>query len=311
MNPIFNYPTWLSAGTEGVADIITSTVEAADLEEVQEQIGVFEEFLKEIPQKALNLGIRVVLAIVFFLIGVQIIKLVRKILKKSLTKANADVGVIQFLDSLVKAILYVILVLMIGTSFGLDAASVVAVVGSAGVAIGLALQGSLSNFAGGVLILLLKPFKVGDYIIEDTKGNEGTVTEIQLFYTKLTTPDDRIVILPNGSLANTSLTNVTATYKRRLTVKVGVSYQDDLRKAKQCLSDIVTACEGVLKEEDVTTFVDELADSCVVIGAHCFVKNEDYWAVRSYLLEEIKVRFDEQKISIPFPQVDVHQIAEE
>lgn len=297
---------FLSKGMEDAASVFNEAMEAADLEDVQKKISVFEKFWEELPQKALNLGIRVVLAVIFFFIGVQIIKLIRKILKKSLTRGGADVGVIQFLDSLTKAVLYVILVLMIATSFGLDAASVVAVVGSAGVAIGLALQGSLSNFAGGVLILLLKPFKVGDYIIEDTKGNEGTVSEIQLFYTKLTTPDERIVVLPNGSLVNSSLTNVTTTYKRRLTIKVGISYEADLKKAKEVMHRTVCADKGVLEEEEVVTFVDDLGDSAVVLGTHCYVANADYWAVRWRLLEEIKLAFDAEEIEIPYPQMDVH-----
>ena len=222
-----------------VADV-TNAVGDAVPTDVTEKIGFVERYLNELPQKALNLGIRVVLALVFFFVGVQVIKLIRRIVKKSLKRANADLGVIQFLDSLIKAILYMILLFMIASGFGLDATSVVAVVGSAGVALGLALQGSLSNFAGGVLILLLKPFRVGDYIIEDNKGNEGTVKEIQLFYTKLLTPDDKVIILPNGTLANTSLTNVTATDIRRLDLSVGISYTADLKKAKEigyCLSE--------------------------------------------------------------------------
>lgn len=295
--------------TESVTEAVTTAVNDAVPADMQEKIGIFEQFMADLPQKALSLGIRIVLAIVVFLVGVQIIKLIRKILKKSLKRTSADVGVIQFLDSLVKAVLYVLLVLMIATSFGLDAASVVAVVGSAGVALGLALQGSLSNFAGGVLILLLKPFKVGDYIIEDTKGNEGTVSEIQLFYTKLTTPDERIVVLPNGTLANSSLTNVTSTYKRRLTIKVGISYQADLRKAKEVMHNAVLSDEDVLKEEEVTTFVDDLADSAVIIGMHCYVSNDKYWVARWRLLEEIKLQFDAENISIPYPQLDVHMEA--
>lgn len=159
---------------------LTATLED-EWQQVTKQASVFEKFFEALPEKALSLGIRIVLAILAFMIGAQIIKLVRRIVKKSMTKAKADVGVIQFTDSFVKVALYMLLVFLIAGSFGVDAASIVAVLGSAGVAIGLAIQGSLSNFAGGVLILLLKPFKVGDYIVEDNKGNEGTVTEIQLF----------------------------------------------------------------------------------------------------------------------------------
>lgn len=303
---IMNNRILLTKELEEAADAIGNVMEAADLDDVQKKINIFEKFFEELPQKALNLGIRVVLAILFFAVGVQCIKLIRKILKKSLNRAGADVGVVQFLDSLTKAVLYVLLILMIATSFGLDATSVVAVVGSAGVAIGLALQGSLSNFAGGVLILLLKPFKVGDYIIEDTKNNEGTVSEIALFYTKLVTPDERIVVLPNGILANSSLTNVTTTYKRRLTLKVGISYKADLLKAKEVFYNTVKNDEGVLKEEDVVTFVDDLGDSAVVLGTHCYVLNADYFQVRWRLLEEIKLAFDKEGIEIPYPQLDVH-----
>ena len=158
------------------------TAEAVMFEEIDPT--VIEKFLHELPENAFHLGVRVLLALVFFFIGVQCIKLLRKIIKKSLERANADVGVTQFIDSFIKVGTYAILIMLIATSFGVDAASIIAVFGSAGVAIGLALQGSLSNLAGGVLILILKPFKVGDYIIEDTNKNEGTVTEIQIFYTK-------------------------------------------------------------------------------------------------------------------------------
>lgn len=201
-------------------------------EEVEKEIGIIKQFLEELPQKALNLGVRILLAIVFLFLGFSLIKVIRRIVKKSLKRAGADVGVIQFLDSFIKVGLYIILGFMVAGGFGLDAASVVAVVGSAGVAVGLALQGSLSNFAGGVLILLIKPFKVGDYIKEDSQGNEGTVTEIQMFYTKLLTYDGKTVVLPNGTLANTSLVNVTAANFRRLDVTVGISYDSDIKRRR-------------------------------------------------------------------------------
>lgn len=280
-----------------------------EIENVEEQLGLIETFLRTLPEKAMHLGIRVVLAIVFFIIGVKLIKLVRNILKKSLTKANADMGVIQFLDSLTKAILYMILIFMLATSFGLDAASVLAVIGSAGLTIGLALQGSLSNFVGGVLILLIKPFRVGDYIIEDNYKNEGTVSEIQLFYTKLTTADNKTVVLPNGALANTSLTNVTETYKRRINLIIGISYDADLKKAKDIVADILEKDNEVIKTMEKLVFVNELADSAVEIGVRCYVINEEYWNTRWRLLEEIKLAFDENGIGIPYPQMDVHMAA--
>lgn len=275
-------------------------------EEVEKEIGIIRQFLEELPQKALNLGVRILLSVIFLLIGIWLIKLIRKIVKKSLNRANVDVGVVQFLDSFIKVCLYIVLGFMIASGFGLDAASVVAVVGSAGVAVGLALQGSLSNFAGGVLILLLKPFKVGDYIKEDSKGNEGTVTEIQMFYTKLLTFDGKTVILPNGTLANTSLVNVTAANFRRLDLTVGISYDSDIKKAKDILNRLLRENPLVLEDKDKVVVVDELADSAVVLAVKCHVKTEDYWTLRGQLLEDIKLSFDQEGIAIPFPQLDIH-----
>ena len=170
--------------SETMTDNTISEIETLTGEQVD--VGLIQSFLQELPEKIFHFGIRVLLAIIVFLIGMQLIKLIRKIVKKSLQRRNSDKGVIQFLDSFIKAVLYILLIFMIASGFGLDATGVAAILGSAGVAIGLAVQGSLSNFAGGVLILLLKPFKVGDYI-KDSAGNEGFVTEIQLFYTKLQT----------------------------------------------------------------------------------------------------------------------------
>lgn len=267
---------------------------------------VVERFIQELPEKALRLGVRVLLAIVVFFIGTQFIKIVRKILKKSMKRAGAEVGVSQFVDSFVKAVLYVLLIFMIAGSFGVDAASIVAVIGSAGVAIGLALQGSLSNFAGGVLILLLKPFKVGDYIIEDTNKNEGVVDEIQLFYTKLVTPDNKVIILPNGTLANTSLTNVTACKMRRVDIKIGISYDSDIRQAKQIITNILREDEDTIKDKDLFVYVDDLASSQITLGVRCWFMNEDYWEGRWRIIEEIKYALDANNIQIPYPQMDVH-----
>ena len=269
-------------------------------------VTLIEKFLQELPEKALHLGVRILLALVFFFIGTQCIKFLRKIIKKSLEKANADVGVMQFIDSLIKIGTYAVLVMLIAASFGVDAASIIAVFGSAGVAIGLALQGSLSNLAGGVLILVLKPFKVGDYIIEDTNKNEGTVSEIQIFYTKLTTPDNKTIILPNGTLANSSLTNVTHAPHRRNDMKIGISYESDIRTAKKILMDLLETEEAVLKDKEMLVFVDELADSSVVLGVRCFFLQDDYWAARWRLLENAKYALEEANIVIAYPQLDVH-----
>lgn len=296
----------LTEVTETVEKVVEKAAQEAVTPEVSKKISLYQKYMETLPEKALGLGIRVVFALLVFIIGAEIIKLIRHILKKSLKRANADLGLIQFLDSLIKVFLYIILIFSIASSFGLDATSVVAVLGSAGVAVGLALQGSLSNFAGGVLILLIKPFKVGDYIKEDNKGNEGTVTEISLFYTKLMTLDERIVVLPNGALANNSLTNYTATAYRRLDVNVDISYQADIKKAKDVALKVLREDSAAISDKDMLVFVDDLCDSSVRLTARCYVTNENYWPARGRLLENIKLAYDQNGIEIPYTQVDVY-----
>lgn len=265
-----------------------------------------EQIWETLPEKAFHLGARILLALLFFLIGVQVIKLICRILKQSMTRANAEKGVIQFINSFVKAALYVILIFMLASSFGVDAASIVAVLGSAGVAIGLAVQGSLSNLAGGVLILLLKPFVVGDYIVESATGKEGEVSEIQIFFTKLITPDNKVIILPNGTLANTSITNVTTAKTRRVDVKVGVSYDSDLKKAKEVLVRMLDEDPKTLKDKERLVFVDELGESGVNLCVRCWFANEDYWEGKWRVTENCKKVLDEAGIRIPYSQLDIH-----
>lgn len=272
-------------------------------------VGLIQTYLQQLPDKALRFGMRVVMALVFFLIGMQIIKLVRRIVRRSLKKGNADTGVMQFLDSFIRAAMYIILIFMIASGFGLDAASVVALLGSAGVAIGLAVQGSLANFAGGVLILLLKPFRVDDYIRVDSEGHEGTVREIQLFYTKLATPDNHVVIIPNGTLANTSILNTSMLGERRMDILVGISYDADIRRAREVILQVLEADAAVLKEKERNVFVQELGDSSVNLNVRCFALNEDYWECRWRITEQIKYALDEAGIPIPYPQMDVHVTA--
>lgn len=268
-------------------------------------VGLIERYLQELPDKLIRLGVRVLLALVVLFVGIQLIKLVRRIMRKSFERRNVDVGVSRFLDSLVKTALYILLLFTIASYFGLDAASVVALVGSAGVAIGLAVQGSLSNFAGGVLILLLKPFKVGDYI-RDSAGNEGTVEDVQLFYTRLITPDRHMVVVPNGELANSNILNMSTLNDRRLDIKVGISYEADIRRAREVLLQVLDEDPGVLQEEEKRVFVDELADSSVVLDLRCYSANENFWETRWRLTEKVKYALDEAGIPIPFPQMDVH-----
>lgn len=278
----------------------------AEIAEGNLKPGVLEQFLEELPTKAFQFGMKVLLCIILFTVGVKLIGLVRKMLRKSMKRAGAEEGVLSFVDSFVKAGLYVILVFFLMSWFGVDTASIIALVGSAGVAIGLAVQGSLSNLAGGVLIMLLKPFKVGDYIKEDTHGNEGTVTEIQIFYTKLNTFDNRVVILPNGMLANTSLTNVSGNSTRRIDIKVGISYGADLKRAEEILLEILEKDEKILKDQDYRVFVDDLADSAVILNMRCYFLQDDFWEGKWRITEEAKLKLDQAGIEIAYPQLDVH-----
>lgn len=283
-------------------DMVTAESIADAEREVNAAWNLFQQRIPDL----LAFGVRVVLCFLFFLIGRFVIKWIRKVVRRSLDRANTDQGVRQFIDSLLKFGLYALLLFIIATRLGVEASSIAALLASAGVAIGLALQGSLSNFAGGVLILLLKPFVVGDYIIEDTNHNEGTVKEIQIFYTKLTTLDNKTIVIPNGTLANNSLTNVTARPERQLDLKVGISYQADMKKAKELLEQLILNNPSIIQEEDHRVFVDNLGESAVILGLRAWVKTEDYWVTRWKLLEEIKTTFDENGIEIPYNQLTVH-----
>lgn len=284
----------------------TAVMELENITSKEIDVGLIQRYLQQLPDRALRFGVRVLLALVVLLLGIQVIKVVRRILRRSLQKGNADVGVVQFLDSFVKVVLYILLLFMIASGFGLDATSVVALLGSAGVAIGLAVQGSLSNFAGGVLILLLKPFRVDDYIKMDSDGHEGTVREIQLFYTKLATPDNHVVIIPNGTLANSSILNMSTLSERRMDITVGISYDADIRRAREVIMQVLEEDKAVLQEQDHKVFVSELADSGVNLNVRCWALNEEYWECKWRITEQIKYALDEAGVSIPYPQMDVH-----
>lgn len=280
-------------------EVIETTNEAA------EDVNVFIQYLQDHIPNLISFAIEIVLALIFFFLGRIAIKWIRKLTRKMLERSNVDKGVETFVDSLLKFMLYGILLFTIATKFGFDTASVAALIASAGVAVGLAVQGSLSNFAGGILILLLKPFVVGDYIIEDNHGDEGTVKEIQLFYTKLLTVDNRTVVIPNGMLTNNSLTNVTHMDERKLELKVSISYESDLLKAKAVLADLIRKESRIMQDKEHRIFVDELGDDGVILGMRCWVNTEDYWNVRWDMLEGIKLTFDRESIVIPYRQMNV------
>ena len=224
-------------------------------------------------------------------------------------KAGVDKGVAQFICSFGKFLLYLILIFNIATYFGVKESSVAALLGTAGVTIGLALQGGLENLAGGVMLLLFKPFQVGDYIIQDQSGGtEGTVYKIEMFYTTLTTVDNKHVIIPNGKLSNSTIINVTAQALRKLEIKVGISYDSDIKKAKKLLYHILQEDPGTKSDKEMQVFVDELGDSAVVLGLRVWVPTEKYWNIKWRLNEKIKIAFDANEIGIPYPQMDVHVV---
>ena len=284
--------------------IADTTQEVTDAtQEAVKQVNQLTQYVQDSIPGLITFGLKVLAALVAFFIGRLVIRWIRKIVRRSFERSGADKGVEQFVDSLLKYGLYALLVFSLISSLGFDTTSVAAVLASGGVAIGLALQGSLSNFAGGVL---LKPFVVGDYIIEDTNGKEGTVKEIQIFYTKLSTIDNKTIVIPNGMLTNNSITNATAKDERQLDLRVSISYDADIRQAKNVIEKLLEKDECIIKNEQINVFVHELADNAVVLGIRAWVKNEEYWTTRWRLLEEIKILLDENGIEIPYPQMAVH-----
>lgn len=237
-------------------------------------------------------------------IGFKITGAVRRMAERSFARMEMELSLRKFLLSLIQALMYGLLIFMAAERIGIQSSSIIALLGSAGVTLGLALQGSLSNFAGGVLILLVRPFKVGDYIVSEY--GEGTVAAIGLVYTTLNTVDNKTVVIPNGSLSNSPITNATAEDFRRLDLTVGIGYQSDLRRAKEILLDIYTSHPCILKDRPIQVFVDQLAASSMVIGGRGWTATGDYWQTRWDITEEIKLRFDEAGIQIPFNQLDVH-----
>lgn len=256
----------------------------------------------------MSFGYRLFAAAVILLIGSRVIKFTSKFLKRTLDKMGLEIGISRFLVSVAKAFQYGILIFIAAEKIGISSASIIALLGSAGIAIGLALQGTLTNFAGGVLILVTKPFKVGDYII--SQGGEGQVSNIGVVYTTLVSADNRKIVIPNGTLSNEPMTNVTGMGKRRVDISVGISYTADLKKAKEILQKLFEEHPLVLKEEPIQVFVDSLGDSAVLIGGRAWAASENYWECRWDITESVKLEYDRAGIEIPFNQIDVHMVSQ-
>lgn len=273
-----------------------------DLEQLRPNMVL--DTLKSWLPELTRLGYRILMAALILIIGFRVASMVRKMLEKSFTRMEMEVSLKKFLLSMVYAAVCGLSIFIAADKLGISSASIIALLGSAGLAISLSMQNMLGNFAGGVIILLMKPFKVGDYII--CGQEEGTVSAIGLVYTTLNTMDNKQIVLPNGNLANTSLTNVTAQEKRRLELKVGISYQSDLKKAKEILYGLFEEHPLIIKDQDLIVFVDQLGESSIIIGARGWVETGSYWSVKWELTEKVKLAFDEAGIEIPFRQMDVN-----
>lgn len=277
--------------------------EAADIKNAEEAISWLKRITPDIMDYLLILGRKLLIALVIFFIGRQLIKWLKRILDRSFHRSNMDLGVAKFLLSMISIVLNIFLVIIVIGILGVETSSFAAVIGSAGLTLGLALQGSLSNFAGGVLILIMKPFRIGDYII--TQNLEGTVTSIDIFYTRLLTVDNRKVVIPNGGLSNSSIVNVTNEEIRRLDLIIPVAYDCNIKEVKAVLEKLLDRQELILTEELRNIYVDGFMDSSISIGIRVWTKKEDYWDLKWKLLEEIKEDFDRNHIGIPFNQLDI------
>ena len=273
-----------------------------------EKVNVLMETVKGWGPQALDFAVRLALAALILIVGFKVIGIIRKMVRRSLERAEVEITLLRFLDALLNAVLLFLLIFMAAQQLGMNTASIVAVTGSAGLALGLALQGSLANFAGGVLILFMKPFRVDDYIV--TEEGEGTVYSIGLVYTTLLSIDNKKVVIPNGTLSNMTITNVTTMEKRRLDLTVTIGYQADLKRAKELLETLYADSPEIIKEDGITVYVDSLTGNGVVIGVRGWVKTEDYWPLRWRLLEEIKFTFEREGIEIPYNYMNVRMIGE-
>lgn len=247
---------------------------------------------------------KVIGALLTLWIGLKVAHFVGAMIIKVLKKNKVDVSLRRFLSSLVENVLKVLVFLAAIGMMGVETTSFIAILGAAGLAVGLALQGSLSNFAGGVLIILFKPFKVGDYIL--AQGHEGTVDSIQIFCTILHSKDNQKIIIPNGDLSNGSVINYTAEKTRRVDWVFGIGYDDDIKKTKEVLSKLLKAEKRILDKPKSFIGIVELADSSVNFAVRGWVKTDDYWGVFFDMNENVKLAFDKEGISIPYPQQDVH-----
>lgn len=260
--------------------------------------------LKNLGLRLIEPGTRLIIAVLLVVIGLRVIKRLRKGACRSMERAGLEITLTKFLDALMNVLLIGFLVFTAAGVLGIKSTSLVTIVGAVTLAMSLSLQNTLSNFAGGVLVLFLKPFKVGDYIV--TGAGEGTVESIGLVYTTILTVENKKVVIPNSTISGSALTNVTGMEKRRLVLNVGIGYSSDLKKAKEILKRLFENHPAILNEEGILVVVDSLGESSVNLSARGWLKTEDYWQTRWDLTEEIKLTFDREGIEIPYNYLNVH-----
>lgn len=263
-----------------------------------------EKFLEKLVDGCIDISAKLLLAIVILAIGSKLIKIIENNLRKENKLKHLDASVKGFLISFITITSKIVLFIVILHILGVPTASIITVFGSCAVAVGLALQGGLSNIAGGLMILIFKPFKVGDYI--EVSGKEGTVKSITMFYTTITTFDNKLIQLPNGNLSNSNITNYTANKKRRVDIDISVSYSSDIDKVKKVINELISKNELVLQEENNYVKLSKHDDSALVFAVRVWTKTDNYWDLYFDLMESIKKTLDKNKIEIPFPQMDVH-----
>ena len=290
--------------SENIMSILSYTLLTANVE--IPELSFSQKTFEKLGDVAFELVKTVIIVLLVWFIGSKVIKFVIKLVKNALARTNMDAGAAGFLTTFINVALKLVLAFMILGYIGVDTSSIIAIVGSAGLTAGLALQGALSNFAGGVLLLIQKPFVVGDFIT--ACGHSGTVKKIDLFYTRMLTYDNNLVVIPNGTLMNTEITNTTYAAFKMIVYKVGVDYSSDVEKVKKALMDSAE-CDSravIDDEHPVNIFISSFDASAITMELRFFVKTDDYWPAKFAISEEVKKRFDKEGIQIPFDQIDVH-----
>ena len=284
----------------------TESVVGDAVKEATDQVSIVGQYIQKLTDWCMSKLGSIVVAVIFMVVCFKLVKLLLRILRKSFERSKLDPSVAGFFISAVKIVLNVLIVLTAASIVGLQITSFITILGTAGVTLGLALQGSLSNLAGGLLILILKPFRVGDYIVETTTHCEGTVVSIDIFYTRLITFDNKSVVIPNGNISNTSLVNVTEHDMRRVDIPFSVAYDSDMEKVKRVTIETIKDVDGYLPDEQILFYIDEFADSGINMYVKFYATIEKFFDAKWDAMWKLKKAFDENDIEIPFNQMDVH-----